>query len=74
MSQTHSVCVGVCVSQWSPLDAGHVWILEAVQRSFTANIAGLKNLNCWERLVGPGPVLFGKEKRAVLHHRHVENN
>ena len=35
---------------WSPNTAGLIRMLEGVQRTFTARIAGLANLNYWERL------------------------
>ena len=39
-----------CSQVWSPSMKGDIQNIEAVQRSFTARINGLKDLNYWERL------------------------
>lgn len=39
-----------CCQLWSPLVIGQIRKLEAVQRTFTARITGLENLDYWERL------------------------
>ena len=40
-----------CCQLWSPVHLKNIRRLEAIQRSFTARIAGLNHLNYWERLV-----------------------
>ena len=35
---------------WNPVKTGEITILEAVQRTFTSKIAGMRTLNYWERL------------------------
>ena len=39
-----------CCPLWSPTTLGKIREIEAVQRSFTAKVHGLTNLNYWERL------------------------
>jgi hypothetical protein len=52
-----------CCQLWSPLKAVAVQKLEAVQRTFTNRISGIRelNLNCWERLKHLG--LYSQERR-----------
>ena len=39
-----------CCPLWSPYQRQHITKIESVQRSYTAKIAGLKDLNYWDRL------------------------
>ena len=39
-----------CCPLWNPVKVGDIQELESVQKTFTAKIAGLKELNYWERL------------------------
>ena len=39
-----------CSPLWSPQTVGNIQLLESVQRSFTAKISGMKNLDYWQRL------------------------
>ena len=50
-----------CCPLWSPTTIGRIRQLETIQRSFTAKINGLNNLNYWERLKVLG--LYSLERR-----------
>ena len=50
-----------CCPLWSPTAIGRIRQLETIQRSFTAKINGLNNLNYWERLRVLG--LYSLERR-----------
>ena len=39
-----------CSQLWNPLEKGIIQSIEQIQRSFTRNINGLKNIDYWERL------------------------
>jgi hypothetical protein len=40
----------MCCQLWSPVAVGQIRKIEAIQRTFTTRIAGMGNLNYWERL------------------------
>jgi hypothetical protein len=50
--------------------------LEAVQRTFTYRICGMRelDLNYWEKAETPGTVLTGEEKREVYHTARLEDD
>ena len=50
-----------CCVLWSPYRVREICKLEAIQRSFTAKIEGLKSLNYWERLQKLG--LYSLQRR-----------
>ena len=39
-----------CCQVWSPVSLGSIRRLESVQRTFTARLEGLRDLNYWQRL------------------------
>ena len=50
-----------CCQLWSPRELGEIRKIEAVQRTFTHKIDGMKDLNYWERLSALG--LYSLERR-----------
>jgi hypothetical protein len=50
-----------CCQLWCPIDIGHIRKLEAVQRTFTYRIAGMRDFNYWRRLKELG--LYSLERR-----------
>ena len=50
-----------CSQLWSPHKKGEIQKLESVQRSFTKQIQGMRDLNYWERLKALG--LYSQQRR-----------
>ena len=50
-----------CCQLWNPHKAGEIIEIESVQKNFTSRIAGMDNLNYWQRLEALG--LYSLERR-----------
>ena len=60
-----------CSPLWSPQMVGDIQLLESVQRSFTSKIAGMKDLDYWQRLKYLGIMsLQRRRERYVILHVH----
>eukprot|EP00116_Pleurobrachia_bachei_P001161 sb/3461423/ len=60
-----------CSPLWSPQLVGDIQLLESVQRRFTSKIAGMKDLDYWQRLKYLGLMsLQRRRERYVILHGH----
>ena len=56
-----------CCPLWDPVKVTEIQLLEGVQRTFTSQIGGLKDLNYWERLNLNSDVLQRRRERYSIH-------
>jgi hypothetical protein len=58
-----------CCQLWTPFTLGAVRQLEGVQRTFTARIRGMEELNYWERLrrLGLSSLQRRRERYVILY-------
>ena len=62
-----------CSPLWSPQAVGDIQLLESVQRGFTAKIAGMKDLDYWQRLKALDLMSLQRrrDRYAILHMHKV---
>ena len=63
-----------CCQLWNPAAIGQIAAIEGIQRTFTSKIAGLQDLNYWERLERLSLLFATAQKGKIPNHLRLEDN